>query len=147
MSSANVGLALGNRSKKLRRFLTWEMASKWEWDVVGVPVMKPAKKASMDGSCVEHEYVQLACPLGCGCTVEVILKNRSKHQSVLGRAHLRKCPMLSEQQRSVFAKTLESTKAKPKAKRKSLPAPPQLQEGMSTEDYIKSFASQPKQRR
>jgi hypothetical protein len=123
------------------------MASKWEWEVVGVPVMKPAKKASMDGGCVEHEYVKLACPLGCGCTVEVISKNRSKHQSVLGRAHLRKCPKLSEEQRLVFAKTLDSAKPKDKVKRKSLPAPPQLEEGMSAEDYIKSFAFQPKRRR
>ena len=124
------------------------MTSKWEWDIVGVPVMKPAKKASMDGSCVEHKYVKLACPLGCGCTVEVIFENRSKHQSVLGRAHLRKCPKLSEEQRLVFAKTLDSTKEKPKkVKRKSLPAPPQMEDGMSTDDYIKSFAFQPKRRR
>lgn len=115
---------------------------------MGVPVMKPAKKASMDGGCVEHEYTKLACPLGCGCTVEVISKNRSKHQSVLGRAHLRKCPKLSEEQRLVFAKTLKPTKKKTKkVKRKSLPAPPELEDGMSMEEYIKSFAFQPKRRR
>ena len=124
--------------------------SKWEWKAVGLPVLKPAKKMALDGSSTEQEYIQLACPLGCGCVVEVMAKNRSKHQSVLGRAHLRKCPKLSEEQRLVFAKKAASKSdntAKRKKKRQALPAPPDWEKGMSAEDYIKSFAFNSKKRR
>ena len=128
--------------------------SGWEWNEVGREELRPKKRVP-GGSMEKRVYVVLECPLGCGGTVEVLESRLSKHRSIAGRAHYRKCTMLSESQRKVFdpqkpcpekpkAKKCGSSRRQPPAKkRRVLPAPPPWEEGTTAEAYIESFAHQP----
>ena len=108
-------------------------------------MIKAAKRPNADGRYDECEYIRLECPLGCGCVVEVLSKNRTRHQSVCGRAHFRKCTKLAEEQRAAFNPKKKKKKEKDsKKKNRKLPKAPVWKEGQSVEDYIDSFKFKPK---
>ena len=119
------------------------MTSPWdEWKPVGTLSLR-SKKAPLGSISTVREYTQLLCPLGCGHKVEVLSERLTKLRSVACRAHLRHCTALSEGQREQFKHSLAKSKKERKEKKKarvSRPAPPVRPVGMSTEEYIASFA-------
>jgi hypothetical protein len=123
--------------------------SEWDWEEVGKILLRP-KKQTGDASVQMREYLLLACPLGCGQTVEVLAERASKQRSIVGRAHLSRCPKLVDAQRMVFkperiASAADCTPVK--TKRRRLPAPPPRVDGTSAEEYASSFSAAPQEER